>query len=457
MLAGAPEASYAGTPALAGATSILHTAIVAALCLMLPPPWALMVAAWIGILLYALGVAHLGLVYGVSRLQIGLLLCLALLAGTLTTHLLNGLETGLALAGFVWALALASGAKPSRALYVVCGLLPFVRPELAALSVLLMTHQAWRRWKGAGSAAVRDMCVDLAVAIAAALPLIVVVLWNTGTLLPATINAKRFFFAESLLPFAAKTDWLASALTTFSLTFGVLVICVVFLALVPAGRLALLFAALFLAAYFSQFPGALFHNEQRYLALLVPLFLLGTVAGLVQKRNEVRWLAQMLLIVAVIQTVTTLPAHWQVYRHGQRVTNVELASIATFCNLHLPLGSKVLIHDAGYIAYATRFQLIDLVGLKTPWAIGLHKQFTYPTGGKQRAHAINAIAMRSRPDYLIVLAGWDSLFGITEALHSNGWSLLPLRSADQAAEQESGLSKSDCYSVYKLAPPAATR
>jgi hypothetical protein len=46
-----------------------------------------------------------------------------------------------------------------------------------------------------------------------------------------------------------------------------------------------------------------------------------------------------------------------------------------------------------------------------------------------------------RPQYLIVLKGWDFDFGITRALRSKGWQLTLLRNVAQG----------DGYDVYAIA------
>ena len=104
-------------------------------------------------------------------------------------------------------------------------------------------------------------------------------------------------------------------------------------------------------------------------------------------------------------------------------TRDHLAGVANWCNKHLPPNSTLLIHDAGYIAYGTRFKAVDLVGLKTLWAVPYHRDLTFPSNGLRRGEAIDRIAQRARPDYLLVLCRWEQIFHIASELRQCGWRL----------------------------------
>ena len=132
--------------ALNGATSIVHLALIALLLLALPPPFALYGAMWLGVLAYALGLVRLCQVGRVPPLAAPLVVLAGLLIGQGPYQLTNGLETGLAMAAVVWALALAleDTARRSRLLAGLCGTLPFVRPELGLLGLLLLVVSALR-------------------------------------------------------------------------------------------------------------------------------------------------------------------------------------------------------------------------------------------------------------------------------------------------------------------------
>lgn len=99
------------------------------------------------------------------------------------------------MAAVAWLIVLAQH-PPSRILAFLCGLLPFIRPELGLLSACLLIRQAYVRLQTARASALRDIAVDAALAFGAAFPFLA---WNLsvfGWPLPNTIAAKRAYFAN---------------------------------------------------------------------------------------------------------------------------------------------------------------------------------------------------------------------------------------------------------------------
>jgi len=100
----------------------------------------------LGAAAYLHGLAALALRSGASKTITSCVVAIGLGTGYTIHHLLNGLETGLALAGVTWSVVLARSAPHSRLLPVLCGLLPFIRPELGVLALALLIRQFWLRW-----------------------------------------------------------------------------------------------------------------------------------------------------------------------------------------------------------------------------------------------------------------------------------------------------------------------
>jgi hypothetical protein len=122
----------------------------------------------------------------------------------------------------------------------------------------------------------------------------------------------------------------------------------------------------------------------------------------------------------------------------------ELASVAAWARDHVPPTAKVLVHDAGYVAYATDLSLIDLVGLKSPASAEVHARVTWPSCGGRRVEAIHRIALAGHADYLIVLKGWERIFRIAHGLARRGWHVQPVRLVAEVG-----------YDVYELTPPTS--
>jgi hypothetical protein len=118
-------------------------------------------------------------------------------------------------------------------------------------------------------------------------------------------------------------------------------------------------------------------------------------------------------------------------------------------NANLPKESVVMIHDAGYVSYAARFQLVDLVGLKTPVATEIHKAITFPSAGMLRGDAVAKIATMFQPRYLVALQDWDDGSQLTAGLRSRGWTVDELYAGRAMSRTPAYL----IFHLYRLAPP----
>jgi hypothetical protein len=456
VLDGMPERNFPGTPALTGSTSAIHTALVAALMSVATPLWAGMIAQYIGLLLFALATVRLVRATGLANWWAYLFVAVSAGVGGMLYQLFGGLETSLAMAGVCFALSLVASANPGRLLMVTCGLLPFLRPELAAFSLLLVAAQVYRRVRNHDG--FRAIGLDVAVCAASTLPVLALLWWNTGALLPNTVMAKKYYFAEAFLPSSVKLSWMRLGTETFAIKVGPLLAGLLFLAGDELGLFVLSFVPLFFAAYYLQFPGALTHLAQqgnRYLYILLPMAVWSTCRALKSRTTLTRVVAIVLVTLTAANDAWTLRRSWAGYVEGCDYTRRELYAVKEFCERTMPPSSRLLIHDAGYLPFATGFQMVDLVGLKTPSAVPIHKQLTYPTGGKKRADAIHQIAVSTAPQYLVVLSDWERIFHIAEGLRKNGWTLIEIRghfhenNRFRFGKPEPG----PVYLVYQLKPP----
>ena len=160
------------------------------------------------------------------------------------------------------------------------------------------------------------------------------------------------------------------------------------------------------------------------------------------KNKILSYTAKVILVLATFQSLLLFLPRYRFHLQEILFTKRELAGVAAWCNANLPPQAKLLIHDAGYISCATKFRMIDCVGLKTPSSIPFHARITEPSKGEERGIAVHQIALLNKPDYLIMLDKWDGFFKITAGLRQNGWKLTPLRG------NETGLKR--YYEVYSL-------
>ncbi len=186
--------------------------------------------------------------------------------------------------------------------------------------------------------------------------------------------------------------------------------------------------SLLVGAYWLRFPDALGFYEGRYLFYpLLPLLLLGAAsafrAGRTRANAPLPATATALLLLCLAQSCWRAPDFWARHQAFCGFTRHDLAGTAAWCRAHLPPGSTLLIHDAGYLSYATRFRMVDLVGLKTPGSVTAHRALTHPSEGCLRGAAVSRIALQTRADYLLVLSGWGQTHGLASGLRAQGWDV----------------------------------
>ncbi len=438
------DPNFPNVPPLAGITNAPYTSLLWALLPFMPPLVALEAASWLGVLCYALGLVALGRAFRLPLLAVLALTALGLTIAKVPYQLLNGVETGMAMGVTAWILALvrSNTAWSRRAAALLCGVAPFLRPELIALCglVLLAVFVEDSRQQGSILQAVRHSAPLWAVALLAALPWL---LWygvSTGSVIPLTIAAKRFFFADGCAPSDYRWNLLEMAVRLFVAVFGIVLVALVFLARSTLGRLAAVFLPVFFLVYYEQLPSALLHYQGRYTYVLVPLLFFGLASGLGDRVVGARRAACVLLVLSCLQTAVRFSFHWnQFLQHRDQATR-SLTSVAAWTSANLPPGATLLIHDAGYISYATRFHLVDFVGLKTPSSIDYNRRYTYGRCGAGPAFAVSEIARQSGAEYLIMTDDWDNVFRVTPGLRMLGWRVEEInRSAD--------------YHVFRLMAP----
>jgi hypothetical protein len=438
------DPNFPNTPSLVGITNSPFVLMLWALLFGMSPLPALQLASWLGVLCYALGLVSLGRAFRLPLPAVLALSGLGLTVAKVPYQLLNGVETGMAMGVVLWILALATAntAWSRRVAAALCGFAPFLRPELIALCVLVLLAILVRDW---GHDRInRDVVFSnmalWGIAVLSAIPWLIWYGSTTGSIIPQTIEAKRLFFADGCAPSAYRWTVLVSSSRLFAAVLGVMPFSLVFLSRSVLGRFTAFFIPLFFLVYYERLPGALFHNQGRYTYLLVPLLLFGLASGMGDKRRWSRIAAYGLLIVACLQTEQRFPFHWhQFLEHRDRATQSQTL-VAQWSVDHLPASATLLIHDAGYLSYATRFHLVDFVGLKTPSSVDFNRRFTYGRCGAGPALAVSEIARQTKADFLIMIDEWDSVFHVTPGLRMFGWKV-------------EEINRSGDYHVFRLTPP----
>jgi hypothetical protein len=421
-----------GAPGLYGATSPAHLLLVAAAQRLLPPVPAQLTLSVLAFALYLRNAAVMAARSGAAAWQVAVVLGAATLGGWSLFHLFNGLESGLAAAA-VGGLILLIERGPSRSAALLCGLLPFVRPELGLLSAAALARQAWIR-RGQGAGWIRAAGVDLLLAAGAAAPFLA---WNLATfhaVLPNTVSAKRWYFADA---FTWRQN-LAVVVDVTAKAFGPMMLG---LLLAPRSSLKaglLLFVALFYAGYGLMLPPALAWVNGVYLFVLTPVWLWGLCKIAARRRLFVAVSALMAAWLTV-----TLPAQVRAFAAFTAQVRDGLA-VGRWIGAALPPGAVVLVHDDGAVAEGNRARLVDSVGLKTPWVPAVHARVTAPSQGRRRGEAIDEIARRAGARYVVAFHDPARFWYATATdLSARGWTLTLVR----PRRVENG------YDVFRLEPP----
>lgn len=270
------------------------------------------------------------------------------------------------------------------------------------------------------------------------MPWLLLNLWNTGSPVPGTVVAKLAWFAERDLPVIVKAHWVGDQLVGFLRSFGVFTLLAAALIWRSGPGIAgVAFACVLVSAYFMDLPGAFGHYRQRYLFVLAPVLILG--AAMTFRYMRPAWQAGLAALL-LLQSVWFAHLALGDLERDRAFTVNELEGLASWVRSNLPKEAVLLVHDAGFIAWGTKFRIVDLVGLKTPGSIPEHRQHTLPSAGKNRGLAISRIAARARATHLVLLDGWDKIFHIRKGLADQGWKLEPLRTEGQ-------------YKVFRLTGP----
>ena len=437
------DPNFPGVAALYGATSAPFLALEYVLQFVLAPLYAAQTACWLGVLAYAAGLVFLARTLRLKRFETAAIVALGLASSFVPVHLLNGLETGFALAGVTWTLALSSGerAYPRWAAFAG-GCTAAIRPDLAPFALFIivaMTYESWRRERWAGRRVVREFLLLIGLAILPALPFCLWYLRETGFPYPLTGVAKQFYFASGRLPAYRKLLPVA-LLGVFATTCGPLVFGVLASWRSAIAKAIVAFTAVIGVMAFHSLPDAFAFNLFRYPIVLVPMMVWG-VAFWVSKTAKADARRGIVTICLIWCAMLFVPAGVERYVQACRMCDQAEHELVTWCQQNLPSDARLLVQDAGYVAYGSHFRVVDYVGLKTPEATALNREYTWASGGARRAEVIAALSVRENAQYLVVLSHDAPTNGLPGQLRALGWKLEALKTYGY-------------YAVYRLHPPS---
>src|SRR4030095_3341927 len=363
----------------------------------------------LGIVAFAWSVWYLASVEKLSLIRRVVLVVVTLGSGVIIPfNLTNGLETGWAIATLTFAIAAARAGR-TVSVAVAAGLLPFLRPDLAPASLVVLLYAVRGRQRS-------EQLGAIAVAVAMAVPWLRWTRVDTGAWLTQTMRAKQLFYAEGCRVWTEKTLTVLRATAVglaqmFPLSLGIIA-----LGRHRLGRVGLLAIASSGVAYFVGFPGALEEPFFRYLtALCVRWLCLGIAVILPRVPSPVAGGVAVAVIAAQMM-----------FGHDQNAGfSKDIKATAEWIDASLPKTAVLLVHDAGGISEFGHHRAVDLVGLKTPASIAAHARWTWPSCVAQRGAAVTDIARRSGANYFVAVTGWDEF--LRPDLIEGGFDLTPIR------------------------------
>jgi len=441
ILAGQHPEHFLEAGPMSAVTSIGHTLLVSLLVRLLAPETALSIASLLGALACAAAFLGIALRSGHGLISATVIAYVGLASGYMPYHLTNGLETSWAVAAVAWCLFLAMApARHPIALPALLAMLPFIRPELGLLSVLLGGY-----WLSVMRANLPVVVRGMAIWIVAGLLWIGLAHALNWPVFPDTVFAKKYYFAEGCAPTTFKTQALRDAIGSWVLPYGLILLGLVLWLRDRLGWILCGFTAIFFAVYYLSFPGALGHYEGRYMAILAPMFLWGWARLLAPAQYPQRQPVMALLVLAVVYvSVFSTPTALAYTRGANNFTSNELMTMAEWVKANIRPDARIMIHDAGVAGYTLTQPMIDLVGLKSASARNLHEHLTWPSCGVRRGEAIASLVAQEKPDYIIILNRWDKIFRISNATARTA-ALQPVW------QRENG------YNIYALTYPKQVR
>jgi len=414
--------NYIGTSALYGTTSPVHLALTALFIKMgfSSPEIALLTLNWVYIVIYSIGICRLAILYQLNFIQTAFCLFLTLYTGLIPYQLLNGLETGLALGIITWTLVFLSEPLTDFrrvCILFLCATMPFIRPELFFFSSLIIIYLLTKQFE------LHNVLKYLGAILLFASPWLAWMFTTTGAIYPLTIKAKSAFFANALYSPAVFFHAIGIFINIISLPFTLLIVFL-WTSSKMIGKIILGFMLIFLTVYLLTNPLLMTQNYDRYLYIFIPFLVFGCINGLRDSRTPVYITANMLLVFAFIFQIILSPQFiTHVYIENIYNERNQLLDIIKWCKKNIPSNATILIQDAGYIAYASHYKLVDIVGLKSPVSLYYHQLLTYPSDGKLRTEAISRIAHHTGGEYLILTPEWEKSFHITDDLKKLGWTI----------------------------------
>lgn len=404
--------TFDGETASAGATSLLHVAILTVPIKLGVEPVKASVA--VGVILHVSLVPvvyWLGWTIFKDRLVAVLSGASVGIIGYLAFDALNGMETTLFLVVSTAAAAAFLGAKDERG-FLVAGVLAalavLTRPEgvllLGAMGLYYLVNPG--REESVASLPTARRLALLAGPSAAALIGLALFYWaTTGSFTPGAATAKLLFFREFDQSLQFKFNLARNGLVDF---LAPVLPWLALAAFAVRRRETLLFAffwVAFILMYYMLFPGGLTHYWYRYQHVFLPAIVVFGSAGLVSLVRGWKFRAWDILSAGVVGAVLLGAVVFQYenfrnhYAYEVNLNETRQVGLARYLRDVVPPNGTIAAHDIGAISFYSEREVVDLVGLVNPDVIDYHD-------GRRLREYVD----RVQPSYIVVFSSWEQAF-----------------------------------------------
>ena len=394
--------SYNPGVAVAGSTAPLWTLLLGACAFVVGPSVALAKALGIGATIAAgILTRRAAVAWGatpVVALGAGIAL---VMTGAMTWGALSGMEVSLAAALVAGAL-LAHGRDATFATAILAALAVLTRPE----SILVVPALLVARPVGG-----RRLFVFLVVPAVALAPFVAFCLVTVGSPFPATAAAKveggllgwlaglsepaRMTFVERPRTFFVEwVRWLSLTHRVLPWALGLSIVAVWW----RHGRTLVVPALTLLAqplamALLAPYRGPAF-QEGRYSLHLLPIAMVTLAAALPPAWTRASAVAVVAYLVLAISPLVPASAR---YAWGVQNINAMQVHLGRWIDRELPRTARLAVNDIGAIAYFSRREIIDLMGLVTPAII------PYRRAGEA---GVTRYIVETCPDHVVIFPAW---------------------------------------------------
>ena len=407
---------------LAGVTSPLHVAVVAALGVLTGIENASRAVGIAAHLMIAIAAFFLGRYYGRTRLA-GIVSCvLVSLSGSFGYHQLNGMETTLfaALVAWTWCLGLKDHPSFARlaALGAFLAAAVLTRPEGWFLVAAVYADLGLRFVREREKKNLVRLVFSAILMLALISPYLAANLHYTGHFLPTTAGAKAAFF---------KVANRGMAPGIVSTLLGIFKLCIRLPLLIPLFVLGLwdhlnqkpvrpaifIFVLIFYASYLFRFGAGLNMYWLRYqmpVLLVYIVFASAGFSGLLDRlaskarslapRRVAAGLCFFLVLSMSAYEVSRMLKH---YQDDVDSSTTVIIPAARWVRDNTRPEALIAAHDIGGLYYFSARKILDLVGLTDADMAALHSKDV------SRRLLWEHLARR-RPDYLVVFPAWDRDF-----------------------------------------------